>query len=107
MRTEVAHVDNIYLVAAAWMGIALAASLVSIRLGISVALIEIAFGVLAGNFAGLHTTTWIDFLATFGSGLLTFLAGAEIDPEMQQFLLLDFKFRRRQHRDFIGRTRHH
>jgi Kef-type K+ transport system membrane component KefB len=73
-------VDNIYLVAAAWMGIALAASLVSIRLGISVALIEIAFGVLAGNFAGLHTTAWIDFLATFGSVLLTFLAGAEIDP---------------------------
>jgi Kef-type K+ transport system membrane component KefB len=73
--------DNIYLVAAAWMAIALAASLVSIRLGVSVALIEIGFGILAGNFAGLHTTTWIDFLATFGSGLLTFLAGAEIDPE--------------------------
>ena len=73
--------DNIYLVAAAWMAIALAASLVSIRLGISVALVEIAFGVVAGNFGGLHTNTWIDFLATFGSGLLTFLAGAEIDPE--------------------------
>jgi Kef-type K+ transport system membrane component KefB len=73
-------VDNIYLVAAAWMAIALAASLVSIRLGVSVALIEIGFGVLGGNFAGLHTSPWIDFLATFGSGLLTFLAGAEIDP---------------------------
>ena len=72
--------DNIYLVAAAWMAIALAASLVSIRLGVSVALIEIGFGVLGGNFAGLHTSPWIDFLATFGSGLLTFLAGAEIDP---------------------------
>lgn len=73
--------DNVYLTAAAWMAIALAASLVSIRLGVSVALIEIGFGVVAGNFAGLHTTPWIDFLATFGSGLLTFLAGAEIDPE--------------------------
>lgn len=72
--------DNIWLVAAAWMGLALAASLVSIRLGISVALIEILVGVLAGNFVGLHTSGWIDFLATFGSGLLTFLAGAEIDP---------------------------
>ncbi len=72
--------DNVYLVAAAWMGIALAASLVSIRLGVSVALIEIGFGILAGNFAGLHTSPWIDFLATFGSVLLTFLAGAEIDP---------------------------
>ncbi len=72
--------NNVYLVAAAWMGLALAASLVSIRLGISVALVEIGFGVLAGNFAGLHTNTWIDALAAFGSGLLTFLAGAEIDP---------------------------
>ncbi len=73
--------NNVYLVAAAWMGLALAASLVSIRLGISVALVEIGFGVLAGNFAGLHTNAWIDVLAGFGSGLLTFLAGAEIDPE--------------------------
>ena len=72
--------DNVYFVAAAWMGLALAASLISIRLGISVALVEIFVGVLAGNFLGLTTNTWIDFLAAFGSGLLTFLAGAEIDP---------------------------
>jgi Kef-type K+ transport system membrane component KefB len=74
-------VDNTYLVAAAWMGLALVASLVSIRLGISVALIEIGAGVIGGNFLGLQTTTWIDFLAGFGAVLLTFLAGAEIDPE--------------------------
>lgn len=73
--------DNVYLTAALWMGLALAASLVSIRLGISVALIEIGMGIVGGNFLGLHTTPWIDFLATFGSGLLTFLAGAEIDPD--------------------------
>ena len=73
--------DNDYFIAAAWIGLALIASLVSIRVGISVALIEILVGVLAGNFAGLHTTPWIDFLAMFGAGLLTFLAGAEIDPD--------------------------
>lgn len=72
--------DNVYLQAAAWMGLALVASLVSIRLGISVALVEIALGVVGGNFLGLGTTPWIDFLALFGSVLLTFLAGAEIDP---------------------------
>lgn len=72
--------DDAYLIAALWMGLALVASLVSIRLGISVALIEIAAGVIGGNFLGLHTTAWIDFLAAFGSVLLTFLAGAEIDP---------------------------
>ena len=69
-----------FLVAALWMGLALLASLISIRVGISVALIEIALGVIGGNLLGLHTTPWIDFLAAFGAVLLTFLAGTEIDP---------------------------
>jgi Kef-type K+ transport system membrane component KefB len=74
-------VDNAYLIAAEWIALALVASLVSIRLGISVALVEIVMGVIGGNFLSLHTTPWIDFLAAFGAVLLTFLAGAEIDPE--------------------------
>jgi len=73
--------NNVWFIATLWMGLALIASLVSIRLGISVALAEIGVGIIGGNFLGLHTTPWIDFLATFGSGLLTFLAGAEIDPD--------------------------
>lgn len=73
--------DNSYLIAAEWMGLALLASLISIRFGIAVALLEIGMGVIGGNFLGFKTNDWIDFLATFGSGLLTFLAGAEIDPE--------------------------
>lgn len=72
--------ENVWFIAAAWMMLALVASLISIRIGISVALVEIAVGVLAGNFLGLQTTEWINFLAGFGSVLLTFLAGAEIDP---------------------------
>jgi Kef-type K+ transport system membrane component KefB len=73
--------QNIWFVAALWMGLAFAASLISIWSGISVALIEIVVGVLAGNFLGLHANTeWINFLALLGSGVLTFLAGAEIDP---------------------------
>src|SRR6266704_385231 len=73
--------QNVWFVAAIWMALALIASLVSIRTGISVALIEIFIGVVAGNF--LHLTAsneWINFLALLGSGVLTFLAGAEIDP---------------------------
>ena len=36
----------------------------------------------AGDFLGIHETTeWINFLAMVGSGILTFLAGAEIDPK--------------------------
>ncbi len=71
---------NVYLIAALWIGLTFCASLIAIRLGLSVALVEIFMGVLAGNFLGLQTNTWIDFVASFGSILLTFLAGAEIDP---------------------------
>src|SRR3989454_11377600 len=79
--------ENIWFIAAFWMGLALVASLVSIRLGISVALIEILVGVIVGNlhFGQYHnllrTTEWTNFLAMLGSGVLTFLAGAEIDPK--------------------------
>src|SRR6266481_7154619 len=76
-----AHVTNVWFVAAAWMVLALVASLVSIRTGISVALIEIGMGVIGGNFLGLQTSEWVNFLASFGAVLLTFLAGAEIDPD--------------------------
>src|SRR5205807_5294556 len=96
--------ENIWFIAAVWMGLALIASLISIRTGISVALVEILVGVIAGNLAvgleggtlhisiagaststgGLHhvlqSTEWTNFLALLGSGVLTFLAGAEIDP---------------------------
>ncbi len=73
--------QNIWFVAATWMALALVASFVSIWSGISVALIEIVVGVVAGNFLGLHASAdWINFLALLGSGVLTFLAGAEIDP---------------------------
>ncbi len=78
--------ENVWYIAALWMGLAFLASLISIRTGISVALIEILVGVAAGNisFGGEHhilkTTEWTNFLAMLGSGVLTFLAGAEIDP---------------------------
>ena len=73
--------QNVWFLAALWMALAFAASLISIWTGISVAVIEIVVGVFAGNVLGIHATTeWIDFLALLGSGVLTFLAGAEIDP---------------------------
>ena len=60
------------------------ASLASVELGISVALIEISLGVVAGNVLGLQSPPWMDFLASFGSIVLTFLAGAEVDPEVMR-----------------------
>jgi Kef-type K+ transport system membrane component KefB len=64
------------------LGLAMLASLVSIRLGVSVAIIEILLGVVAGNYLGVSAVgqDWLPFLAGIGSVVLTFLAGAEIDP---------------------------
>jgi len=60
----------------------LLASMISIELGLSVAILEIALGVVGGNFLGLTSTPWIDFLALFAGIVLTFLAGAEVDPSL-------------------------
>lgn len=72
--------DNQWFQAALWIGLALAATLLSIRIAISIALLEIIVGVFGGNFLPLQRTEWVNFLAGFGSILLTFLAGAEVDP---------------------------
>src|SRR5712691_13055033 len=58
----------------------LLASMASVELGISVAIIEIGLGVFAANVLGVTSTPWIDFLAAFAGIVLTFLAGAEVDP---------------------------
>ncbi len=84
-----------YRIAAVWIGLALVATVAAVRLKQSVALIEILVGVAAGNLAvfltqrhalGLDWTLelrpWLLFLAGFGSILLTFLAGAEIEPDV-------------------------
>jgi Kef-type K+ transport system membrane component KefB len=76
--------DNQWLQAALWMGLALIATLLSVRIAISIALLEIIVGVIGGNFLPLQRTEWVNFLAGFGSILLTFLAGAEVDPEVMK-----------------------
>ena len=72
--------DQIWLASALWIGLALVASVASIYVTISVALVEIVVGAIAGNAIGLPLTPWVNYLAGFGAILLTFLAGAEIDP---------------------------
>jgi len=83
-------------IAAVWLGLALVASLLSIRFKMSVALVEILVGIVAGNLSlllaryevfgfqhwKLEPNEWIKFLAGFGSILLTFMAGAEIEPSL-------------------------
>ena len=58
-------------------------SFISLRVGISVAIVEILFGLIAGNL-GVHTEPWMYYLANIGGIVLTFLAGAEIDTELMQ-----------------------
>jgi Kef-type K+ transport system membrane component KefB len=79
---------NPWLLAAVWVGLALVATLLAIWLKISTALSEIVVGTVAqlvigalighGSLGG--SSEWITFLAGAGSILLTFLAGAELDP---------------------------
>ncbi len=72
--------QNIWLDSALWLALALVSSLISIRVALSVALVEIVVGTFAGNIIGLGSTAWVNYLAGVGAILLTFLAGAEIDP---------------------------
>src|ERR1700674_3903294 len=74
--------ENIWLVSALWIGLALAASLISIWTAISVALIEIMVGAVGGKLIGLPLSPWINYLAGSGAILLTFLAGTEVDADV-------------------------
>ncbi|HUN46868.1 MAG TPA: cation:proton antiporter [Stellaceae bacterium] len=74
--------DNVWLASSLWIGLALVASVASIYVTISVALVEIVVGAIAGNLVGLPLAPWVNYLAGFGAILLTFLAGAEIDPQV-------------------------
>lgn len=71
-----------------WAGLALIAGLLSVWLRVSTALTEIIVGTAAqailGTFFGAAVLGsdegWIKFLAGIGAIMLTFLAGAELDP---------------------------
>jgi glutathione-regulated potassium-efflux system ancillary protein KefC len=82
--------ENMWFLASLWVGLALIATLLAIWFRISTALSEIVVGTVAqlvigavigrGTLGG--TSEWIAFLAGTGSILLTFLAGAELDPRV-------------------------
>src|ERR1017187_2064685 len=79
---------GVWALAALWLGLALIASLLSIWLRISTALSEIVVGTIAQLIIGaaigsavLGTDeSWVKFLSGIGAIVLTFLAGAELDP---------------------------
>lgn len=80
--------ENTWFLAALWLGLALIATLLAIWLRLSTALSEIVVGTVAqlviGAFFGVEMLSakapWITFLSGTGAIVLTFLAGAELDP---------------------------
>jgi Kef-type K+ transport system membrane component KefB len=79
---------SVWALAALWLGLALIASLLSIWLKISTALSEIIVGTIAQLIIGAAVgaailgtdESWVKFLSGIGAIVLTFLAGAELDP---------------------------
>jgi sodium/hydrogen exchanger family protein len=79
---------DVWLHAALWLELALLATLISIWLRIATALSEIVVGTVAQLIIGIIAGTaflgadepWIKFLSGTGAIVLTFLAGAELDP---------------------------
>lgn len=65
-------------------GLIFLSSLLSVELGLSASIIEIALGVLAGNVFGVTSLPWVAYIASFGGILLTFLAGAEVDLDVMR-----------------------
>ena len=71
-----------------WAGLALIASLLAVWLRVSTALTEIIVGTVAQLIIGTafgatvlgSDEPWIKFLSGIGAIVLTFLAGAELDP---------------------------
>ena len=57
----------------------LIASMISVEIGLAVALIELIGGVVVGNAFSLDVPGWLAFIGTFAGVVLTFQAGAEVD----------------------------
>lgn len=80
--------EHLYLSASIWLSLALISAVIAYYLKVSIALIEICVGVIAGYVATNFLQTdllnnseeWIKFLAGSGAIFLTFLAGAELEP---------------------------
>jgi glutathione-regulated potassium-efflux system ancillary protein KefC len=84
--------DSIYLLAAFWFFAAVLSTILANRLKISIALMEIIIGAAVGYTAfNLNFTDklslnadWLKFCTGVGAILLTFLAGAELNPDVMK-----------------------
>ena len=84
--------EQIFTTASLWLGLAIFSAIIAYHLRVSIALIEICVGVFAAavatHFGVLESfgadKEWLRFLASSGAVLLTFLAGAELDPQIMR-----------------------
>ncbi|MDY0282037.1 MAG: cation:proton antiporter [Salinivirgaceae bacterium] len=92
--------ETIYLVAAFWFFAAVLSTVLANRLKISIALMEIIVGSLVG-FAAFHlgyfdkldlNADWMKFCTGTGAMLLTFLAGAELNPDIMKSKIKEVSF---------------
>jgi glutathione-regulated potassium-efflux system ancillary protein KefC len=76
---------SVWALAALWLGLTAVATILAIWLRVSTALSEIAVGTIAQFIFGLGVLgtdePWVKFLSGLGAIVLTFLAGAELDPQ--------------------------
>jgi Kef-type K+ transport system membrane component KefB len=83
---------DIFLIASFWFGLAILATVLAKHGGISMALMEICIGLLAGACSEYFlqrpligsNEEWLRFLAGAGSVMLTFLAGAELEHQIMR-----------------------
>jgi len=83
-------VTETFTLAAIWFALAVIATILANHLRVSMALVEICVGIAAGAVCarcfGLDVlganVEWLKFLASVGAVLLTFLAGAELEPKV-------------------------
>ena len=84
--------ENAFGIAALWYGLALIATFLASRLKVSGALMEIVVGIAAAGAIGTlfgpdamgANLPWIRFLASTAAVVLTFLAGAELEPAVMR-----------------------
>jgi len=89
--------ESIFLTASLWLALAVVSALLASSLRLSVALVEICVGVGVAALAGIFglgdvlgaNTEWLRFLAASGAVVLTFLAGAELDPDVLRHKLAE------------------
>jgi len=73
--------EHNFFILSEWILLAVIATILSIRLGIAVVLIEVVVGAVASNLIYIEVTPWVNMLASFGAVTIVFLAGAEIEPQ--------------------------